>query len=210
MDQWTASLYAEKQWGAVYANLFGTYGYQTYDMSRSIAFGGHLFTARSAYSGNAGGLVGEAGYDHFYAPGAKLEPYVRLAYAALGTGTFAERGAGVFNLNVGADTTQSLQSTLGLRVVQPLALAAVPVTLRLEAGWQHDYLDTGARLGATFLADSALAFPIVSGGPNDQALAAAGLAFAISADLDGYLEYRGSFGDGYSSSVASAQLRLRF
>lgn len=210
VDQWTASLYAEKQWGAFYANLFGTYGYQTYDMSRSIAYGGTLFTARSNYAGNAGAVVGEAGYDYAYAPGAKLEPYLRLAYAALGTETFAERGAGVFNLNVAADTTQSLQSTLGLRVIQPLSLSTLPVTLRLEAGWQHEYLDTGASLGAAFLSDSTIAFNILSGGPSDLALAAAGLSFALSANLDGYLEYRGSFGDGYSNSTASAQLRLRF
>lgn len=210
VDQWTASLYAEKQWGAFYANLFGTYGYQTYDMSRSIAYGGTLFTARSNFSGNAGAVVGEAGYDYAYAPGAKLEPYLRLAYAALGTDTFAERGAGVFNLNVAADTTQSLQSTLGLRVIQPLSLSALPVTLRLEAGWQHEYLDTGASLGAAFLSDSTIAFNILSGGPSDLALAAAGLSFALTANLDGYLEYRGSFGDGYSNSTASAQLRLRF
>ena len=210
VDQWTASLYAEKQWGAFYGNLFATYGYQTYDMSRSIAYGGTLFTARSNFSGNAGAVVGEAGYDYAYAPGAKLEPYLRLAYAALATDTFAERGAGVFNLNVAADTTQSLQSTLGLRVIQPLSLSALPVTLRLEAGWQHEYLDTGASLGAAFLSDSTLAFNILSGGPSDLALAAAGLSFAFSANLDGYLEYRGSFGDGYSNSTASAQLRLRF
>ncbi|MFG1239350.1 autotransporter outer membrane beta-barrel domain-containing protein [Xanthobacter autotrophicus DSM 597] len=210
VDQWTASLYAEKQWGAFYANLFGTYGYQTYDMSRSIAFGGTLFTARSTYAGNAGAVVGEAGIDYAYAPGAKLEPYLRLAYAALGTETFAERGAGVFNLNVAADTTQSLQSTLGLRVVQPLSLSTLPVTLRLEAGWQHEYLDTGASLGATFLADSTIGFNILSGGPSDLALAAAGLSFAFSANFDGYIEYRGSFGDSYSNSTASAQLRLRF
>ncbi|MFG1272048.1 autotransporter domain-containing protein [Xanthobacter flavus] len=210
VDQWTASLYAEKQWGAFYANLFGTYGYQTYDMSRSIAYGGTLFTARSNFAGNAGAVVGEAGYDYSYAPGAKLEPYLRLAYAALGTETFAERGAGVFNLNVAADTTQSLQSTLGLRVIQPLSFSTLPVTLRLEAGWQHEYLDTGASLGAAFLSDSTIAFNILSGGPSDMALAAAGLSFALSANLDGYLEYRGSFGDGYSNSTASAQLRLRF
>ncbi|UDQ88269.1 autotransporter domain-containing protein [Xanthobacter autotrophicus] len=210
VDQWTASLYAEKQWGAFYANLFGTYGYQTYDMSRSIAYGGTLFTARSNFAGNAGAVVGEAGYDYSYAPSAKLEPYLRLAYAALGTETFAERGAGVFNLNVAADTTQSLQSTLGLRVIQPLSFSTLPVTLRLEAGWQHEYLDTGASLGAAFLSDSTIAFNILSGGPSDMALAAAGLSFALSANLDGYLEYRGSFGDGYSNSTASAQLRLRF
>ncbi|WP_374251065.1 autotransporter domain-containing protein [Xanthobacter sp.] len=210
VDQWTASLYAEKQWGAFYANLFGTYGYQTYDMSRSIAYGGTLFTARSNFSGNAGAVVGEAGYDYAYAPGAKLEPYLRLAYAALGTDTFAERGAGVFNLNVAADTTQSLQSTLGLRVIQPLSLSTLPVTLRLEAGWQHEYLDTGASLGAAFLSDSTIAFNILSGGPSDMALAAAGLSFALTTNIDGYLEYRGSFGDGYSNSTASAQLRLRF
>lgn len=210
IDQWTASLYVERQWGPLYANLFGTYGYQTYDMSRSIAYGGSLFTARSGYSGNAGAVVGEMGYDYAFAASSRFEPYIRLAYAALSTDAVVERGAGVFNLATAADTTNSLQSTLGLRLIQPLALLGVPLAVRLEAGWQHEYLDANASLGATFLADSTISFGILSNGPRDQALAAAGLSFAFSPSLDGYLEYRGSWGDSYSNSTASAQLRLRF
>jgi len=211
IDQWTGSLYVERQWGPLYANLFGTYGHQAYDLNRSIAYAGSVRTARSAYAGDAGAVVGEVGYDYAFAASSRFEPYARLAYAALATDAFVERGAGVFNLAATADTTNSLQSTLGFRLVQPLGLpGGVPLTARLEAGWQHEYLDADASLGAAFLADSTISFDILSNGPRDQALAAAGLSFAFSRNLDGYFEYRGSWGDGYSISTASAQLRLRF
>jgi uncharacterized protein with beta-barrel porin domain len=114
-----AGLYGAQNWDQAY--LFGTatYGLNSYDSSRVIAFPGvSRIASGSADQNDFNGYL-EAGFtecvDIF-----RIQPLLGLEYLYLNQNGFVEHGAGALNLAENGQSTQALWSMAGARLSLPV------------------------------------------------------------------------------------------
>jgi autotransporter-associated beta strand protein len=123
-------------------NIIGGGGYGWYNFHR-YPTGSSSFQT----TGSPGGAQADALFDieytiqtpvHF-----RLTPMVALQYTYAHLSKYNEKGAGVFDLEVGHQSTNTLSTLLGLRL-NYLFFPNSPITVRPEimAQWQYQYLDS--------------------------------------------------------------------
>lgn len=115
-----------------------SYGDFTYDLTRN---------GSKASDQKLRSVVAEltAGTDLYKSDALSFGPTVGLTYGRAKTGAFAETG-GTLPLSVGAASSESVVSTLGLKLTYQLTSSAV---VTAKAGWEHEFADA-ASIGANF------------------------------------------------------------
>ncbi|MGM4893962.1 autotransporter domain-containing protein [Tardiphaga sp. 839_C3_N1_4] len=132
-----------------FATAMGLYGFSDYDTTR-VAVG---TTNTAAFSGDHYAIRGTVGTD-LRVSGWVVTPEIGLQYTRVMTDGFAERG-GAAALVVGADSSESLRSSVGARFAYDYALNGGVLTPELRLAWLHEFSDGVRGINASF-ADTTL------------------------------------------------------
>ena len=196
--------------GSLYA--YGSLGYalNLYDLKRGINFGGLARTASSSTTGNQFNLYGETGYDlrlsRFI-----LTPSATLAYSALWVGGFTEQGAGALNLQVAAQSANSLQTGLGGRLTVPLQVGSVKVVPQGYAFYQHEFANGSRGLNASLSQGSSTFNFQTDVAKRNFAVVGANVTVGLTKNLYAQVNYNAEVGRGnYTAQNINAGLRLEF
>jgi outer membrane autotransporter protein len=203
-------VYAAYNPGAYYA--VGSLGYtlNLYDSNRNVTFGGVSRTASGSTDGSQFNAALETGYDLAFTP-AILTPAVTLFYTKSRVGGFTETGAGSLNLNVDAQSAESLQGGIGFRLSLPLKTGKINVLPQIAAFYQHEFANGSRVLDARLVqAGSSFGFQTDSPPQNFFALGA-GLALNMKENISFQANYNVELGRGsYTAHFLSAGLRWTF
>jgi autotransporter-associated beta strand protein len=153
INTFSGLLYASWTPGALY--LDGTAGYANSrtDMTRIVAIPG-LAPRIAQGQTSANQFLGqvEIGYKLALPTRAptSVAPFVQLQGSTTNQHGFTESGANSLDLVVGAQTTNSLRTTLGADFAAHLPIADHSVNFDFRLGWLHEYADTGRPMNASF------------------------------------------------------------
>jgi len=155
-----------------FATLMGLYGFSDYTTSR-IALG----TSNDAkFNGDHYAIRGTVGTD-IRVSGWVVTPEIGLQYMRVMTDGFTERG-GAAALVVGADSAESLRSSVGARFAYDYAISGGVLTPELRFAWLHEFSDGIRGINASF-ADTTLPGSFVTStasGIRDRGVLGAGLS----------------------------------
>ena len=179
VDSLHIGLYGHLTEGLAYTSGLVAYGYQDYDTTRRIVFGGINRTARADYDGHEFTAYVEKGLNlNWY--GWRVQPLMGLQYLTLNREAFQETGAGALNLTVNKDHVNSLRFSLGGRIApEPPAGVVGAIVPEFRGRWVHEFMDDNQAIssnfagapGANFIANSSKLgrnFGIVGAGLNIQ------------------------------------------
>ena len=154
------------------------------------------------------GLKG--GYD-FQVNGWRLGPAAGLRYIHLDQDGFRENGAGGLGLEIDSATTDSLISSLGFTAGTRWDASGMVLRPSLGLAWQHEFEDDTFGVTAWFpdYADAPMSFDGQER-PADRAVLDLGLSARLAQRLDGALEFRQAWGDGYLASALSLSFQYNF
>jgi len=137
-----------------YVDAIATYGWNNYGVTRNIAFGDGIITARSDPDGQQLALSSAAGYN-FNAGPWTFGPLAKVTYINVHIDSFQERGADIFNLAVRRQTIESLTTDLGAQVSYAISTPWGVLTPLARAEWEHEF-----KGGAQFINGSLVADPL--------------------------------------------------
>jgi uncharacterized protein with beta-barrel porin domain len=185
----TAGFYGSYQASSWFANAIAMYGWSDYENTR-VALGN---ANGSAFNGTHYALRGATGIDLRFS-GWLITPELALQYTRVNTDGFAETG-GVTALNVAADHSESLRSSLGVRFAREFRVQGGVLTPEARLAWLHEFRDGVRGISASF-ADVTL--PGVFLTPTGSAIRDRG---AIGAGLSGKLGPLTTVSVGYDAIV---------
>lgn len=207
IDAFHAAVYAAVESGQFFADAVLTFAAQDVKTARELDLGFGTFDADASYNANAWNVHGEAGWT-FSVAGGKFEPFAALHYALLSTDSFAETGAGAYNLIVEGQDADSLSSNLGARFSGNWTDGGIRYIPSLEVAWRHEFMDERQSILAAFEEDPSTRFQIVSSAlAQDSAAVKAGIGAEISQGLVVFLDYNGLYNSSATSHGATAGLR---
>ncbi|MDP2123659.1 MAG: autotransporter domain-containing protein [Parvibaculum sp.] len=152
INSYQATLFMRHAPGDWFANAALTYGYDDYTSRRNIDFPGFSATAAADYDGHQFTAYGVAGR-HFYIDDGRtvFTPSTSLQYTHMRVGGYTETGAGGVNLNVGEQTYDFIQSSVGAEIARNFMLPGMQI-LRpaLHANWLHSFGDRTMTNTASF------------------------------------------------------------
>jgi outer membrane autotransporter protein len=123
---------------------------------------------------------------------------------------FTETGANSLNLNVAAQTTNSLRSVLGAQLGGAMDVGwREKLAAQLKLGWSHEYADTARPVSASFAGAPTTPFTVFGAAPQRDGVVigfSASTAIADAASL--YLRYEGEIAGQDSSHALTAGLRM--
>ncbi|WP_398483800.1 autotransporter domain-containing protein [Tardiphaga sp.] len=155
-----------------FATLMGLYGFSDYTTSR-VALGS---VNDATFSGDHYAIRGTLGTD-IRVRGWVVTPEIGLQYMRVMTDGFTERGSAAA-LIVGADSSESLRSSVGARFAFDYAISGGMVTPELRFAWLHEFSDGIRGINASF-ADTTLPGSFVTStasGIRDRGVLGAGLS----------------------------------
>jgi outer membrane autotransporter protein len=155
-----------------FATLMGLYGFSDYTTSR-MALG---LSNDAKFSGDHYAVRGTVGTD-IRVSGWVVTPEIGLQYMRVMTDGFTERGSAAA-LIVGADSSESLRSSVGARFAFDYAISGGMVTPELRFAWLHEFSDGIRGINASF-ADTTLPGSFVTStasGIRDRGVLGAGLS----------------------------------
>ncbi len=196
--------------GSFYAMGYVGYTLNLYSLDRNLAFGGSNRTAASSANGNQLNVSLETGYD-FRAAQFTVTPAVSLSYSQAWVDGFTENGAGALNLNVNAQSADSVQTGLGLRLSRPFRTGRILVLPQIYAFYQHEFANNSRSLDAR-LAQAGNTFSFQTDSPSRNfAVLGAGLALGLRSNLTLQANFNAEVGRaGYTPMMVSAGLRYEF
>jgi uncharacterized protein with beta-barrel porin domain len=127
-----------------FATVMGLYGFSDYDTTR-VAVG---TSNTAAFSGDHYSIRGTLGTD-LRVSGWVVTPEIGLQYTRVMTDGFTERGSAAA-LVVGADSSESLRSSVGARFAYDYALNGSVLTPELRLAWLHEFSDGVRGINASF------------------------------------------------------------
>jgi outer membrane autotransporter protein len=202
-------------YGLYYPSSFyamGSVGYtlNLYGLNRNLRFGSLNRVAESSVTGSQFNISGESGYD-FPLRGFILTPAASLYYSKAWVGSYTEKGADALNLKVGAQSADSLQTGVGVRVARPLKVKNTQVVPQASAFYQHEFANDTRGLDAR-LPQTGTNFSYNTVSPRrDFAVVGAGVAVGLKKNLFVQANYNAEVGRGNSTNhYVSAGLRWEF
>ncbi|MBV8190899.1 MAG: autotransporter outer membrane beta-barrel domain-containing protein, partial [Alphaproteobacteria bacterium] len=208
-----AGLYGTWMHGPAYLDGLAGYAYSANQMSRSIVIPG--LTARTAQGSTGanqiyGELEGGWRFDIGGAADAFVTPFARLqAYTAMQNG-FNESGAQSLDLNVAAQTTNSLRSVLGAQLGGAMDMGwRDKLNAQFRLGWSHEYANVDRPVTASFAGAPTIPFTAFGASPQRDGVVvgfSAQTAIADAASL--YLRYEGDISGPDSTHALTAGVRI--
>jgi len=200
--------YASYERGDYYFDGIASYSLNNYDGSRNVVVGAVNRTAVADYDADQYGIKGTVGRTLQYR-NLELSPYVSLLYVRLDTDGYTETGAGAANLIVNAETTNVLQSTVGVSISKEMATRkGTRFIPEAHIAWLHEFLNEGQVNTSTFTGGGG-SFTTEGFDPADNSL-------NIGASVDIYKTEHLDFRAAYDFEVKedftghSGQLILRY
>jgi uncharacterized protein with beta-barrel porin domain len=150
-----------------YAGLIARYAHSWLDTERSFDLG--TVQTLGSISGNGAGTRIEAGALIGDPAVAALRPILAFDYAWIGQDAFSETGGGSENLSIGETSTNSMVTTVGLRLSRVFAYdhtmfgngpdGEFGLEPEIHAFWHHEFGDRGRHIDVTPTAGSAFRVP---------------------------------------------------
>jgi len=138
--------------------------------SRTIVFSGIDETAAANFHSDVFTVFGEAGYAFHPRPIVAVEPTVSLRESHMRQNGYTESGAPGLDLTVGEQTSDSVVSSLGLRLSRLFqAKTSHPVELGVRTAWQHELADIKNLVSAQFADAPGAGFTVQSSPENRNA-----------------------------------------
>lgn len=211
-ENWHLGVYGGNTWGGLPAGEIAlrtglAYTWQAIETNRAVAFSGFADQLAAHYDAGTIQAFGELGWrvDTAYAA---IEPFANLAYVHLHDDGYTEDG-GLAALSAPSSSMGTSFTTLGLRLSQQVAFAALDATLRGEIGWRYAFGDITPLATQTFAGSDAFT---VAGVPIAQnaAVLQAGLDVKLGTSATLGVAYAGQFGDGVTQNGFNANLKIEF
>ncbi len=139
----------------------------------------------------------------------ELEPFLVYDYTLRQDGGYGENGAGVFNLNINRNDTESLLQTLGLRISRLFDSSnGTKIRAFASAAWEHQYLDDNIvsnvkLLGGTFRNRSQEI-------DRDSALLSGGFDWHLQNNLSIFAEYTATLNSDVTSHSLNAGMKILY
>ena len=191
IDSYTGGLYGAWHQDSFYINGLADYTRNDYTSDRDIVAPGFLTTADGKTSGNQYTADLDGGYDWHLTNRINLGPIVGLQYDHLDVNGFNESGADPYNLGIGDQSMNSLQSRVGFKVDYHLFTAGnAAFAAQLHAAWQHEFLNDSRGIDAQFLGSGIPPFSVRTSAPlRDAAVVGAGLNLTLYGRLTLFADY---------------------
>ena len=188
-----------------------SFGFDDYDSSRYIQFGGINRTATANYDGWQNTQYAELGRKYAVWP-VDIEPFLALQYTYLRQNGFQETGADSLNLNVGGIDANALRGFLGARVSSEILFRHFnPIGIEFRAAWIHDYLEPTTVFNSTLVGVGGAAFGTQGlDFGRDSALIGGGLTWALTDRLQLAGNYDGFYNTQSAFHVGSASMQFRW
>jgi outer membrane autotransporter protein len=139
----------------------------------------------------------------------KVTPHVGLGYLHAHTDAFAETGAEA--LSVQAMDTNSLATTLGVRVATVWRIGDSVFRPALRAGWRHEWLDASATVHATFVqAPGSVMTATGAAFSRESFVDGAGITTDITSSIQIFANYDAKVNGGYVGQVVSGGFHVSF
>ncbi|WP_395709007.1 autotransporter domain-containing protein [Reyranella sp.] len=208
-----AGVYGGYAQGPVYVDGIVGYAYSSNQMWRTIVIPGlQPRTAQGLTGANQFYGQVETGYrfDLGGTAQAFVTPFARLQGFTGTQNAFSESGAQSLNLNVAAQTTNSLRSVLGAQMGGAMDMGwRDKLNAQVRLGWSHEYANTDRPVTASFAGAPTIPFTTFGASPQRDGVVI-GLAFntAIAQASSIYLRYEGDISGQDSNHALAVGLRM--
>ncbi|EMO0474913.1 autotransporter outer membrane beta-barrel domain-containing protein [Pluralibacter gergoviae] len=208
-DNYHLAAYGGREFGNLALRTGAGYTWHRIGTSRDIAYGAQRDRASASYSARTAQLFAETGYG-VETGWVNLEPFANLAYVNFENNRIGEHG-GAAALGGGKQHTDATLSTLGLRADTTWQVAKeTAVSLRGEAGWQHQYGDRDRGTGLHFRNSDAAFVTRSVPVSRDGLLLKAGAEVAVNDNAALTLGYGGLLSSNHQDNSVNAGFNWRF
>ncbi len=195
----------------LHANLYVGGAVDTFTMKRGINFGTISRTATGKPSGGELTMNSSLSYDYKYADWGIFSPFAGLNYDRLMIGGFTETGADSLDLSVNSQTSESLQSTLGMRFSKKYETEKHIVTPYVSLGWRREFDDQSRPITAQFAGGGGTPFAVMTGSyARDGTVIGSGVSATLGKNMLGRFDWTSDFRSHYQDTTVNATLRFRF
>jgi len=178
---------------------------------RTLMVGGLSRVAQTSYDGHGEDLHIEAAYALRPAANLEIEPFLGLQWSRQRDEAYLESGAGILDLAVNSQNSESLRSTLGLRTARSFDLRDSRVTVEGRLAWGHEFRDRawfGARLASDL---SGQVFKVAAlDRPRNSLLVGLGVSAEATRSLRLYVDLASEFNGGEQVRAISFGLRYHW
>ena len=212
-DTYQVGLYGSFTQDRFYLDGLAAYGYAYNQSWRNIVIPG--LQPRTA--------MGQAGANQFFgqletgyrvdiggAAQAYVTPFARLQGYTATQNAYTETGAQSLNLNVAANTTNSLRSVLGAVVGANMNVGwRSPIAGQLRLGWSHEYGNVDRPVTTAFTGAPTIAFTTFGVSPQrDGVLMGLSLNTDVAEATSLYVKYEGTISGQDSAHAMTAGVRI--
>lgn len=194
-----------------HANLYVGGAADFFTTSRSLSFGALSRTATASPRGSEFNVDPSVSYDITAKGWGIFTPFAGLDYDRLRVNSFTESGADSLDLSVGPQTAETLESNLGIRFSEKLALGSNTVIPFASLGWRHEFENQSRSIDAQLAAGGATQFSINTGNyAQNGTLLGLGVSGSWSQNITTKFEYTGDFRSHYFDNMLNAIVRWKF
>jgi outer membrane autotransporter protein len=208
-----AGLYGGYAQGPLYLDGVLGYAYSANQLARSILIPGlaaRVATGQTGVNQFYGQLEGGYRFDLGGMAEAFVTPFARLQAYTGTQNAFTENGAQSLNLNVAAQTTNSLRTVLGAQLGGGMDLGwRDRLNAQFRLGWSHEFADTSRPVSAAFAGAPTAPFTTYGASPQRDGVVvgiAANTAIAEATSI--YLRYEGDISGQDSSHALTVGVRM--
>ncbi len=209
IDSYQGTIYAGFGTKPLYVNTAFTFGWNSYDNTRNIAFAGVNRTATSDTDGQQYTALIDSGYVIQHEQW-EITPLASLEYSHLNIDGYTETGANALNLTVDDQSYDFLQLGLGGKLALPIKDDSGTWIPEIHARWLYDFIGDEFQATSRF-AGGGTAFTTNGLEPEQSALnAGGGLTFYSLGNVSLSATYDFTYKEDYNSHYAEAVLRVNF
>jgi outer membrane autotransporter protein len=213
LDSFALIGYASYSGGPWYVDVTGGAALHQFDTKRSVALTGFTGVANGQHDGMQYLIDVRTGHAFKVSTHATITPIASLTYSTLRQNAYTETGGGGAALNVDSLTSNSLQSTVGMRFEHSSATSIGDLVPSVQIGWRHEFEDTRLQSVANFADDGSGSTSFTSSGPRptaETAVLAVGATVVRSKHLSVSAKVTLEAAEGYNAKTADLKVRYEF
>ncbi len=204
------SLYGAYNIDPWYVNGLIAYGYNRYDTTRNIVFGGIARVAHANYGGHSLSGYAETGY-RIKTNAVDIIPMASIQAGSLWRNAFTESDAEALDLNADSDRTSSFIGSLGVKLRKEYKTKIGSLTPEVRVRWLHEFVNSDYALNASFAYTPASTFSVRGDSARrDSASVGAGLNWEIDRNFGLALTYDATLSGDRTEHGGTAGIRIRW